>query len=253
MRIFCTGDTHGNFEFLLEFCKENKTTFEDILIIAGDAGILYYGNDKKKEIATKQFIANMPITLFCIRGNHEARPTQRFPTIQQSWVDAVNGEVYIDPLYPNILFAIDGNDYVINDMSFLTIGGAYSVDKWFRLQRNWYWNKEEELTDLEMMNILHKLNDSSCYDYIITHTCPSKWEPTDLFLSGIDQNSISKRMENFLSIIEDKVYFKHFIWGHFHANRYYDEKHIMLYKKIIELTKPGELKEQFKEEEIWMA
>ena len=41
-RIFLRGDSHGNFDFLPYFCDKYKTDVDDILIILGDAGILYY-------------------------------------------------------------------------------------------------------------------------------------------------------------------------------------------------------------------
>ena len=45
----------------------------------------------------------------------------------------VQGEVYAEEPYPNILYAQDGGTYTISGKSFLTIGGAYSVDKPYRL------------------------------------------------------------------------------------------------------------------------
>ena len=37
--IYITGDTHGRFERVEQFCKSQKTKPQDILIILGDAGI----------------------------------------------------------------------------------------------------------------------------------------------------------------------------------------------------------------------
>jgi len=41
--IYLTGDPHGNFGRIEEFCVRFKTTRDDIMIILGDAGINYYG------------------------------------------------------------------------------------------------------------------------------------------------------------------------------------------------------------------
>ena len=38
-RVFVRGDTHGYFDWLPDWCKENHTTTNDLLIILGDAGI----------------------------------------------------------------------------------------------------------------------------------------------------------------------------------------------------------------------
>ena len=34
--IYLTGDTHGSFERISEFCHRFKTTKEDVMIILGD-------------------------------------------------------------------------------------------------------------------------------------------------------------------------------------------------------------------------
>ena len=44
-RLFITGDRHGRFDDLEYFCQANDTTEDDALIILGDAGILYYGEN----------------------------------------------------------------------------------------------------------------------------------------------------------------------------------------------------------------
>lgn len=41
--IYITGDTHGSFERIANFCKMMNTTEKDIMIILGDAEINYEG------------------------------------------------------------------------------------------------------------------------------------------------------------------------------------------------------------------
>ena len=43
--IYVTGDTHRDFSRIKQFCKEHNTTQDDIMIVLGDNGINYYGND----------------------------------------------------------------------------------------------------------------------------------------------------------------------------------------------------------------
>ena len=45
------------------------------------------------------------------------------------------GKVWVEEAYPNILFAKDGEIYDIAGMKTIVIGGAYSVDKFYRLSR----------------------------------------------------------------------------------------------------------------------
>ena len=56
-------------------------------------------------------------------------------------VDLLGGKVWVEEEYPNILFAKDGEifDFEVNNNIYKTIviGGAYSVDKYYRLMRGW--------------------------------------------------------------------------------------------------------------------
>ena len=70
--IYITGDKHANFREVFNYCYNNKTTLEDVLIVLGDSGINYYKNGK--DYVLKNILLQCPITFFCIHGNHEERP-----------------------------------------------------------------------------------------------------------------------------------------------------------------------------------
>ena len=95
--IYITGDTHARFDRIELFCKENSTSKEDILIILGDAGLNYYCN--KKDIALKEYVSSLPITIFSIHGNHEERP---FNIDSYKLVDFCGGKVWMEEEYPNL-------------------------------------------------------------------------------------------------------------------------------------------------------
>lgn len=234
-RLFIRGDCHGNFDFLPYFCEDNHTTVDDILIILGDAGILYYGSNKWREKYLKGYICNYPITLLCIRGNHEASPEDRGMPL--CYEPLVGGEVYRESEFLNILYAIDGGVYRINNKTFLAIGGAYSVDKFYRLANDWYWNPHEQLSQ-EQMNNIYELTKNKHYDYVLTHTCPFSWQPTDLFLKGLDQSAVDNSMELWLEKLSHNIDFNHWYFGHYHDDRLDicgDNKVTMLFNKILEL------------------
>ena len=67
--IYLTGDTHGDFRRVANFCDTVESTKDDALIILGDAGMNYYGNPKDRRL--KQQLNELPITFLCIHGNHE--------------------------------------------------------------------------------------------------------------------------------------------------------------------------------------
>lgn len=127
---------------MARFCEKMQTNKDGVLIILGDAGVNYYGGepDAKK----KEYLESLPITIFAIHGNHEMRP-QTIPTYHE--VGWNGGAVYVEDEYPHILFAKDGELYDIGGQRTFVIGGAYSVDKAYRLLHGLGWWPDEQPSD----------------------------------------------------------------------------------------------------------
>ena len=121
------------------------------------------------------------------------------------------------------LYAMDYPSlYNFNGYSALVIPGAYSVDKWYRLAHNWPWFEDELLTEDEMRKGYDLLDLEYHFDFVLSHTCPLMWEPTDLFIQGLDQSSVDKSMERYLQDIDRKIgSYNWWLWGHYHAFRIY--------------------------------
>ena len=230
-RIFIRGDTHGNFDFLEKFCCDNKTDLQDYLIILGDAGINYYMNKRDKKLKNK--ISNLPITLVCIHGNHEARPQNISSYILTSKAE-LNCNCWVEPEYLNILFPMDGL-MTINDKNFLILGGAYSVDKEYRLKNGWNWFSDEQMSEDERNRIVNLIEYLNHYDYILSHTAPTSEEPTYLFLNFIDQSKVDKTMEIFLEKVKNQITFKKWFFGHYHDDAILNDKFRIMFNDIIEL------------------
>ena len=126
--IYFTGDTHGDTLKIIRFAERMHLRKEDTIIILGDAGYNYYGNERDR--IAKQRLSRLKPTILCIHGNHEIRPAN-IPTYQ---IKAWNGGiVWYEDEYPNLLFAKDGEIYTMNGLNYMAIGGAYSVDKFYRV------------------------------------------------------------------------------------------------------------------------
>lgn len=214
-----TGDTHGKVfnRIYNNYLLEKDTD----LIILGDVGLNFYLNDRDKK--EKKRVNGLDINIYALRGNHECRP-EYLKTIEKVWNDKVNNYVYREPEFPRINYLIDGEIYQFGDYSALAIGGAYSVDKYYRLEHavgDWCgWWEDEQLSAQEQENILKQLEkDKPSVDFILSHTCPLEYQPTDLFLSVVDQSTVDDSMERFLSMINKIV--PHGIWlfGHYHQDR----------------------------------
>ena len=226
-RFIITGDTHGKVEDRVKSIKRVLNIVGDeetAVIILGDAGLNFYNQYSiNSEISKKQRLKQYGIMIYCVRGNHEERPENLGYKV--IYDENVHGNVYVDAYNNSIRYFMDGGEYIINGHTVLTIGGAYSVDKYYRLMRAQNsgsaftgWFEGEQLTEDEMKKIEAKVLGKS-YDFVFTHTCPIDWEPVDLFLPTIDQSSVDKTMENWLNKIKSNIKWKIWCFGHYHADR----------------------------------
>lgn len=250
-RIFITGDKHGDFIDIPFFCNRYNTTKEDILIILGDSGINYWLSNLKEKDRTdiivykdehkskkiKKGLQELPITLFCIHGNHEARAETILGYTKTIFCGA---PAYKQEEYDNIYFAIDGEIYTFNKKEYIVIGGAYSIDKEYRLGKQksgflgYKWFADEQPSSEIKTRVEEKLKEKSGTVHgVLTHTCPKKYMPTDMFLTQFtfkEDNST----EEWLEKIEENTDYKIWYCGHFHTDRIVDKIH-MLFENIDEL------------------
>ncbi len=223
--IYITGDKHGDFREILYFCYKNKTTLDDIMIVLGDAGINYYADEK--DYILKNSLLQYPITFFCIHGNHEERPENIKTYKTKKFHDGI---VYYEDDYPNILFAKDGEVYNFNNHKVLVIGGAYSVDKYFRLENGYNWYESEQPNEKTKEIVISKLRRmNNKVDIILSHTCPYKYLPREMFLEGINQSTVDNSTEYFLDRIEEVADYKLWYCGHYHTDKKIDKMIFMFY------------------------
>lgn len=228
--IYITGDKHRVFDSVEEFCDMYDTSEEDILIILGDAGINFYLDESDEEI--KEYLYQLPITLFCIHGNHEERPEEIGSYETKEWND---GQVYYEEDYPNLLFAMDGEIYDFDGKKALAIGGAYSIDKYYRISGNLPWFPTEQPDEWTKARVERKLEEVNWkLDYVLSHTCPFKYMPVDLFLPNVDQSKVDKSTEEWLDKIEEKLDYDVWYFAHYHADRYIGQA-VLLFEDFLEL------------------
>lgn len=223
MNIWIVGDLHGSAKPVQDFYVNTLQEEEDAdnwLICLGDFGGFYYFNWRDHKF--KDELCQLPIKYFVIRGNHEARAgdTAAYDNYT-GWeeVDCFGGKCLREVSYPNIYYAEDsGGIYNIAGRKTLVIPGAYSVDKWYRLQQDWAWFSGEQLTPLEMTD-LSAAAEGQHFDLVLSHTCPRQYQPTDLFLGVINQASVDSTMEIWMDSLLNRMTFGIWCFAHYHRDR----------------------------------
>ena len=219
MTIYVTGDSHGDFRQIANFCSAMKTKRKDIMIVLGDAGLNYFGDTRDTD--RKEFVSRTRMTYLMVHGNHEMRPAtlENYKLIEWN-----GGMVYQEERFPNLLFAKDGEIYRLGGKNVMAIGGACSVDKEYRMRMGYRWFADEQPSG-EIKKYVEQQLDRAGWkvDVVLSHTCPRKYEPVEHFLPGIDQSKVDKSTENWLDAIEDRLDYKEWYCGHWHINKHIDK------------------------------
>ena len=80
--------------------------------------------------------------------------------------------------------------------SCLVLGGAYNGDKWFRLMQGRLWRPEEQLSEgIRSKGGICARTGERQADIVLSHTCPIRYEPWEVFLPRVDKSSADKFTE----------------------------------------------------------
>lgn len=219
--IYATGDCHGNFRrFQPEYFPEQAgMTKNDVVIIAGDFGGVWFGDSRDDE--TLDWLERLPFTLAFVCGNHENYDAlERYPVAE--WH---GGKVH--RVRPHVLHLMRGQIFELESYRFFTMGGAKSHDTNHRINHISWW-RQELPSDEEYSEALQNLERYNWQvDYIITHCAP-----TSIALMGSRHNE-ADRLTDFLQEVRERAKYHYWLFGHYHDNKAIDERHILLWEQIV--------------------
>ena len=221
--VYITGDIHGDLKPIYDLFKRYEPKEDDVIVILGDVVVNYTGT--LRDVVMKDRMKKMRTTFFCIHGNHENRPQNIASYREKEWN---GGIVLYEDDYPNIIFPVDGDIFDIEGKRCIVIGGAYSVDKYYRLRNGYKWWPDEQ-PSLQIKEYVEKQLSENKIDVVFSHTCPAKYIPTECFLSGIDQSKVDNSTEEWLDTIEDKLEYEAWYLGHWHTNKRIDKMHFLFH------------------------
>jgi len=219
--IYITGDTHGEISrFHVNTMGDADWTEEDVLIVCGDFGFVFYGDEE--DVAKLDALSEKPYTVCFCDGNHENFPKlYEFP--EEEWC---GGRVH--RLRKNVLHLMRGQVFSIQGKTVFTMGGAYSVDRASRVRGKSWW--EEELPcEAEYEEARKNLEKhGNRVDLVVTHTAPpAVIHAMGKYPDGHDEKLLRFFRELYLNLDFDRWYF-----GHWHTDWCFKEWFTAVYLDV---------------------
>lgn len=211
-----TGDQHGEFSAINVWLRHYQRKPFNTLLIAGDAGYVWNPQNIKEQKSIKA-IDGLPFDVLVIPGNHE-----NYEVIYQAPLeDYCGGLVY--RISEKLRYAQHGHLFHIDGHSIFTFGGAESIDKERRIDRQSWWKEEipnyadcaRAATTLEA----YRAQPVSEPLTIVTHTVPEDIIDT-LHLSYYEYGKFNDPTSRMLTQIRSLLPTTPVTWffGHFHRD-----------------------------------
>lgn len=272
--IYITGDCHGDFR---RFTKKQRAklpfvmTEQDYVIVCGDLGLLWEKNETLEY--NLDWLSRLPFTLLWVQGNHE-----NYDMIAEYPLEEWKGGKVRHILRDKIILLERGQVFTIEGKTFFTFGGASSHDiqggildkksptyleeykkvsrsgQPFRILNVSWW--QAELPTEEELEEGRKNLEKAGYqvDYVISHCASNRiQEAVERYYGGIGFSTGWYQQDiltNYFEKLEDKLQYRQWFCGHYHEDFYIDDKHTILYEKIISIEeRSGEIEERSGEKE----
>lgn len=263
--IYINGDCHGNFR---RFTKKQrlKLPFEltenDCVIVCGDFGLCW--SDDAEFKYNCEWLGSLPFKILWVQGNHE-----NYDMIAKYPLELWNGGKVRHIVRDKIILLERGQIFNIEGKTFFTFGGASSHDVQggildkddadyddrrrkairsglpYRVIGMSWW-AEELPTEEELQEGLDNLAQMGYQvDYVISHCASNRVQDMlEMFHTGLSYST--KRYEtdiltDYFEKLEDQLQYKQWFCGHYHDDIHIDEKHTILYNKMIPLADKYEI------------
>lgn len=216
-KIGIAGDWHGNLQWgltALNVFADAKIT--DIYHL-GDFGV--WEHDRKYETALNDLLATNGQTLWVTLGNHE-----NYAIVKNFTQHPHHTHVTYSPQHENILYFKRGARFHIGGRSFVSLGGANSIDRFLRTPHSSWW-EEEQIT----LGDAYRTIEGGYADVFLAHDCPAG-VPLPLLPNpekywGTDGVRYAQGSREMLRQVIDVVQPKRYFFGHYHFP--YDGAHTL--------------------------
>lgn len=230
--IFITGDIHGGIDIAKlnsdNFPDGKSLTKSDFVIIAGDFGLVWDGSNEEKYWLN--WLRQKNFTTLFVDGNHENfYRLKTFPI--QKWN---GGNIHI--INDSVYHLMRGQVFVLEGMKFFTFGGASSHDRENRTENISWWPEEMPLPE-EFTAGLNNLNNHDWkIDFIVTHACSGQTFHSSALPSFVRYDYPESDLTRYFDMLEAKVQFNHWFFGHFHQDLRISSHHTALFQDVVNIS-----------------
>jgi len=207
------GDWHGNKGWarlrLLDFADLGITK----VLQLGDFGLWQGNNGMKYLHRINKVLQENNQTLYVTLGNHENYILVSALTVINSGENA--GWLY-NPIYPNILYAPRGHRWEWEGVSFVSLGGANSIDRVYRVEGVSWWPGEQI-----GYGDIFRTREGGYADIFLAHDCPEgvplfgghkagtgNWSSEDIKYAERSRRSLRQAVD----VVKPELFFH----GHYH-------------------------------------
>lgn len=204
MKILIAGDVHGSTSHMVYLLEQARRKDAEKLFQVGDFGYWEHARPGVEYLNRVQAHAlSHGVDVYFLDGNHDNRAL-----LLEKYQERDDEGFII--VRPNIKYADRGHTWDWDGTRFIALGGAYSIDKSYRLKLEYaeqklgaYWFPGEEMTALEWSYVL---KDRSNVDVVLAHDKPflanPRWDRKNLPPAVPNQ----QRLQNAISFLEPKLY-----------------------------------------------
>ena len=94
------------------------------------------------------------------------------------------------------------------------------MDMEIRLANGWGWWEDEQPNEEIKRYVEEQLSSrNNRVDYVLSHTCPLRYEPQEAFIRGVDDSKVDKSTGLWLDGIEGRLDYTKWYCGHYHIEK----------------------------------
>jgi Icc-related predicted phosphoesterase len=197
--VLIVGDVHGNLAWWHKILDATEITTTDIILQVGDFGYWPHREWGQKYLAgVEKLLAERNLSCVFVDGNHD----------NHEWLfqlpKRADGFVEVSP---HVIYAPRTHRWTWNNVRFMSLGGASSIDRGNRSMGASWWPQE-----LLSSGDYYKAVDGEEIDVLVCHDTPSK---VKLDFKADDMPTVSNRM--LLQAVVEATHPKLVVHGHYHS------------------------------------